>query len=176
MKSLKIAFSILLCVTILSIGASVVCAVIAGNTAESFRDYRSSVITTLSALHGQLNSSKQAFTEALARLDGLQNEDEESMTETTVPESTEPATESESESIKQPQATPETEPLTQPIVMFIAREVGGRIGIYDANGTLLRTLSVPVATLPRADREQLQAGIALKSEQELAALIADYEG
>ena len=47
MKRLKIAFGILLCITILSVGASVVCAVIAGNVAESFRDYRSSVITTL---------------------------------------------------------------------------------------------------------------------------------
>ena len=173
MKSLKIAFSILLCVTILSIGASIVCAVIAGNTAESFRDYRSSVITTLSALHGQLNSSKQAFTDALARLDGLQKEGDETIQESTAPETTVTETETESQTIKQPEAAPEP---TEPATLFTAREVGGRIGIYDANGTLLRTLNIPVATLPRADREQLAIGITLKSEQELAALIADYEG
>ena len=175
MRSLKIAFSILLCVTILSVGASVVCAVIAGNTAESFRDYRSSVITTLSSLHGQLNSSKQAFTDALARLDGLQKEDEpmESDTQSTAPESTAPETEAESQSIKQPEAAPET---TASAVMFTAREINGRIGIFDASGALVRTLTVPVVTLPRADREQLSAGIALTSQAELDALIADYEG
>ena len=175
MKRLKIAFGILLCITILSVGASVVCAVIAGNVAESFRDYRSSVITTLSSLHGQLNSSKQAFTDALARLDGLQKEDEpmESDTQSTAPESTAPETESESQSIKQPEAAPES---TAPAVMFTAREVNGRIGIFDASGALVRTLTVPVVTLPRADREQLSAGIALASQAELDALIADYEG
>ena len=175
MKRLKIAFGILLCITILSVGASVVCAVIAGNVAESFRDYRSSVITTLSSLHGQLNSSKQAFTDALARLDGLQKEDEtvESDTQSTAPESTAPETESESQSIKQPEAAPES---TAPAVMFTAREVNGRIGIFDASGALVRTLGVPVVTLPRADREQLAAGIALASQAELDALIADYEG
>ena len=175
MKRLKIAFGILLCITILSVGASVVCAVIAGNVAESFRDYRSSVITTLSSLHGQLNSSKQAFTEALARLDGLQKEDEpmESDTQSTAPESTAPETESESQSIKQPEAAPES---TAPAVMFTAREVNGRIGIFDASGALVRTLGVPVVTLPRADREQLAVGITIHSEEELKALIEDFSG
>ena len=175
MRSLKIAFSILLCVTILSIGASVVCAVIAGNTAESFRDYRSSVITTLSSLHGQLSSSKPAFTEALARLDCLQNEAQsESETESASQTETTPAqTEAESESIKQPEASPET---TVPAVLYTVREVGGRIGIFDASGALTRTLNVPVATLPRADREQLSVGITLGSEQELQALIEDCLG
>ena len=175
MRPLKIAFSVMLCVTILSVGASVVCAVIAGNTAESFRDYRSSVITTLSSLHAQLNSSKQAFTDALARLDGLQQEDEpftESDAESTAPE-TETETETESQSIKQPEAAPES---TAPAVLFTAREVNGRICIFDANGALVRTLSVPVATLPRADREQLAAGIPLISQAELDALIEAFEG
>lgn len=180
MKSLKIAFSILLCVTILSVGASVVCAVIAGNTAESFRDYRSSVITTLSSVHGQLSSSKQAFAEALARLDGLQNETEtaESIHESTAPESTAPETESESESIKQPEASPETDaPETAvPTALYTVREIGGRIGIFDAGGALVRTVNVPVATLPRADRQQLAVGITIHSEEELQTLIEDFSG
>ena len=100
MRSLKIAFSVLLCVTILSVGASVVCAVIAGNTAESFRDYRSSVITALSSLHAQLNSSKQAFAEALTYLEGEQNTEQQ----------TEPATESMTESATdEQQSTAQTE-------------------------------------------------------------------
>ena len=177
MKSLKIAFSILLCITILSVGASVVCAVIAANTAEYFRDYRSSVITTLSSVHGQLNSTKRAFTDALARLDGLQNETNtdfaESDIESTAPETTAPETESESESIKQPEAAPET---AVPTALYTVREIGGRIGIFDAGGALVRTVNVPVATLPRADREQLAVGITIHSEEELKALIEDFSG
>lgn len=175
MKSLKIAFSILLCVTILSVGASVVCAVIAGNTAESFRDYRSSVITTLSSLHGQLTSSKQAFAEALARLDGMQDENEtESVHDSTAPDTTAPETETESESIRQPEATaPETD---APTALYTVREVSGRIGIFDQSGVLVRTLNVPVATLPRTDREQLAVGIIIHSEQELQTLIEDFSG
>ena len=180
MKSLKIAFSILLCVTILSLGAAVVCAVIAGNTAESFRDYRSSVITTLSSVHGQLNSTRQAFTDALARLDGLQNETETvgSVHESTAPESTAPETESESESIKQPQSSPETAApdSVAPTALYTVREIGGRIGIFDMGGALVRTLNVPVSTLPRADRQQLAVGITIHSEEELQTLIEDFSG
>ena len=175
MKSLKIAFSILLCVTILSLGAAVVCAVIAGNTAESFRDYRSSVITTLSSVHGQLNSTRQAFTDALARLDGLQNETE---TVGSIHESTAPETESESESIKQPQSSPETAApdSVAPTALYTVREIGGRIGIFDMGGALVRTLNVPVSTLPRADRQQLAVGITIHSEEELQTLIEDFSG
>ena len=173
MKSLKIAFSILLCITILSVGASVVCAVIAANTAEYFRDYRSSVITTLSSVHGQLNSTKRACTDALARLDGLQNDTEGVIDASTAPETTAPETESESESIKQPEAAPET---AVPTALYTVREIGGRIGIFDAGGALVRTVNVPVATLPRADREQLAVGITIHSEEELKALIEDFSG
>lgn len=183
MKSLKIAFSILLCVTILSLGAAVVCAVIAGNTAESFRDYRSSVITTLSSVHSQLSSTRQAFTDALARLDGLQAETETetvgSIHESTAPESTAsestaPETECESNSIKQPEAAaPET---AAPTALYTVREIGGRIGIFNENGALVRTVNVPVATLPRTDRQQLAVGITIHSEEELQALIEDFSG
>ncbi len=175
MKSLKIAFSILLCVTILSVGASVVCAVIAGNTAESFRDYRSSVITTLSSLHAQLSSSKQAFADALTYLDGAQSAgaDTEMATET-LPEGTQEDTQgSQSDTLPQPEAVPET---TVPAILYTVREVNGRIGVFDASGALMRTLNVPVATLPRADREQLAVGITLGSKEELNALIEDFSG
>ncbi len=176
MKSLKIAFSILLCVTILSVGASVVCAVIAGNTAESFRDYRSSVITTLSSLHAQLSSSKQAFSDALTYLEGVQVMQPAPAPETeALPESdsSTDTTGTQSETLPKPEAAPET---TAPTAMFTVREIGGRIGVFDASGTLVRTLNVSVATLPRADREQLSVGITLGSEQELQALIEDFSG
>ena len=179
MKSLKIAFCILLCVTILSVGASVVCAVIAGNVAESFRDYRSSVITTLSSLHAQLSSSKQAFADALTYLDGAKETETQTEHATQkLPATEPPSTETEQNTtatdvMKDPQLAPES---SAPTVLFTVREVDGRIGIYDQNGSLVRTLNVPVATLPRADREQLAMGITLTSQQELNALIEDYSG
>ena len=185
MRALKIAFSLLLCVTILSVGASVVCAVIAGNTAESFRDYRSSVITALSSLHAQLKGSQQAFADALTYLDGAQEADKstEHATQTLPTPESDPETQPSTETTEQQSGTADamqneqTAPVAKPsAVMYTVREVNGCIGIYDADGTLLRTLQVPVSTLPRADREQLAVGIALTSKQELDALIEDYSG
>lgn len=170
MKSLKIAFGILLCVTILSVTASVVCAVIAGNTAEYFRDYRSSVTTMLSSLHAQLNDSREAFADALTYKDSLTTEAPTSEPETeTVPENTQAST----------TAPAPEQPDTDAAVNATTYTVGildGRIGIWDADGTLIETLNVAVATLPRADREQLSAGIVVCGEDELGALIEDYSG
>ena len=178
MKSLKIAFCILLCVTILSVGASVVCAVIAGNVAESFRDYRSSVITTLSSLHAQLNSSKQAFADALTYLDGTNDkEDKTEHAVQTLPTPDQPGEMTEQDSTEPLQTQPPTQDRPQsPVTLYTVREVDGRIGIYDRDGALVKTLNVPVATLPRADREQLAVGIVVTSAHELDALIEDFSG
>lgn len=168
MKSLKIAFGILLCVTILSVTASVVCAVIAGNTAEYFRDYRSSVTAMLSSLHAQLNDSKEAFADALTYKDSLTTEAPTSEPETeTAPESTEAVTNAPEQ--------PDTD-ATVNAATYTVGILDGRIGIRDADGKLIDTLNVAVATLPRADRELLAAGITVYGEDELAALIEDYSG
>lgn len=168
MKSLKIAFGILLCVTILSVTASVVCAVIAGNTAEYFRDYRSSVTTMLSSLHAQLNDSKEAFADALTYRDSLTTEAPTAAPETeTAPESTEAATDAPD--------MPDTDAAVN-TATFTVGILDGRIGIWNKDGTLEKTLNVAVATLPRADREQLAVGITVYGEDELAALIEDYSG
>ena len=178
MKSLKIAFAVLLCVTILSVGASVVCAVIAGNVAESFRDYRSSVITALSSLHAQLNSSKQAFADALNYLDSAQD-----VAKQTEPEmQTAPAAEQTTEKIEQEstdalkQDKPSPQESTVAAAVYTVKAVDGKIAIFDQSGALVRTLNVAVATLPRADREQLAVGIVINGEEELNALIEDYSG
>lgn len=166
MKSLKIAFSILLCVTILSVSASVVCAVIAGNVADSFRDYRSSVACMLSSLYAQLNESKQAFANALTYKDAQTEQD-------TTQAQTEPATtpaELPTEAPTQDDADADVK------IAYTLKTLDGRIGVFDAQGTLLRTVNVAVSTLPRTDREQLAVGIAVYSEQELGALIEDFSG
>lgn len=168
MKSLKIAFGILLCVTILAVGASVVCAVIAGNTAEYFRDYRSSVTTLLSSLYGQLGDLREEQANTPAYKDALT--DEEQTTEPTT--QTAPGTDDRNTTAQSPEP-----PVTDAAAAaYTVRELDGRIGIYGEDGTLLRTVNVSVATLPRADREQLAAGITLTSRQELEALILDFSG
>ena len=57
---------------------------------------------------------------------------------------------------------------------FCLRTVGEKIGVYTADGTLLLTLEIRVDTLPAADREALQNGIAVDSPQKLLALLRDY--
>lgn len=168
MKSLKIAFGILLCVTILAVGASVVCAVIAGNTAEYFRDYRSSVTNLLSSLYGQLDDLREEQANTPAYKDAL-TEGEPTTDPTT---QTEPGTDAPDTTAQSPEP-----PVTDAAaVAYTVRELDGRIGIYGEDGTLLRTVNVSVATLPRADREQLAVGITLTSRDELEALILDFSG
>lgn len=57
---------------------------------------------------------------------------------------------------------------------FCVRESNGKIGIYTADGLLLKVLDVAVETLPEADREALKNGITVASWQELISLIQDF--
>ena len=59
---------------------------------------------------------------------------------------------------------------------FLLRETDGRVGIYSADGVLLKLLDVPVNHLPKADREALAKGISVSSWQELIAIVQDYTG
>ncbi len=54
------------------------------------------------------------------------------------------------------------------------KEHNGQIGIFDAEGKLLKTIDTYVKTLPKADRDQLQEGIEIKSEKELYSIIEAY--
>ena len=58
---------------------------------------------------------------------------------------------------------------------FILRETGDRIGVYTANGHLIRTIETIVSTLPPAERDALSAGICVDSWEELFERIQDYE-
>ena len=59
---------------------------------------------------------------------------------------------------------------------FEVRESDGKIAIFDADGSLLRMLEVPVCTLPSCDRDALAAGIPVRSWRELQSLIEDFGG
>lgn len=64
----------------------------------------------------------------------------------------------------------------QPLeVLYRVGVFRGMIGVYDTDGVLLRTVNTAVATLPQTDRQSLEAGIFVLSDEELEALIARYE-
>ena len=54
-----------------------------------------------------------------------------------------------------------------PEPLYTVRAHEGIIGIFDADGTLCRSVNVFVMTLPEADREALAAGIPAYSEEEM---------
>ncbi len=110
-------------------------------------------------------------------------------TETETERETERETESETLPIPEtPETTPEAPPPTVetelnggdgevffPTALYIIGEHKGRIGVFDATGTLLRTVNVFVMTLPRADREALAVGIAVYSPEEVEEVVGRYE-
>ena len=82
-----------------------------------------------------------------------------------------PATDTEELTV--PEAnTPETMPPARWYTVSVYENI---IGIFDSDGRAVRTVNVVVDTLPRADREELTAGIAVYSEEELQALVERYE-
>ena len=58
--------------------------------------------------------------------------------------------------------------------LFWVQEYGEKIGIFSEDGTLLEVLDVYVKTLPKADRDLLEEGFMLFSEEELRAIREDY--
>ena len=57
---------------------------------------------------------------------------------------------------------------------FCLRESNGALGIYTADGYLVKTLDVSINTLPSAARDALRKGITVGSWEELIELIQDY--
>ena len=57
---------------------------------------------------------------------------------------------------------------------FCMREANGKIAIYTSDGYLVKTLDLPVATLPKADQSALREGISVSSWREVLALIQDF--
>ena len=57
---------------------------------------------------------------------------------------------------------------------FYLCEINGHVGIYTADGYLLKILDIRTDSLPSADREALGDGIHLASWRELIAWVQDY--
>ena len=70
---------------------------------------------------------------------------------------------------KEPAATTDTAPEA-----FCVKEANGKIGVFTADGYLVRWLEVSIDDLPPADRELLRVGIVVGSWRELITLIQDY--
>ena len=50
------------------------------------------------------------------------------------------------------------------------------VGVYDADGVLLRLVDLPLSVLPEGDVERLRKGISVENGDALAALIVDFGG
>ena len=59
---------------------------------------------------------------------------------------------------------------------YLLRECNGKIGIFTADGDLIRMEETSVETLPPRDREALQNGIPAKDWREVLSLLQDLGG
>ena len=50
------------------------------------------------------------------------------------------------------------------------------VGVYDADGVLLRLVDLPLSVLPEGDVARLREGISVENADALAALIVDFGG
>ena len=71
-----------------------------------------------------------------------------------------------------PDAFPSPTPMPDPN-SYLIKEVNGKIGIYQ-NGELLRVVDVDVSTLRPNDAQQIEQGIVLQTDQDLASFLEDY--
>ena len=68
----------------------------------------------------------------------------------------------------------ESDTAPQNTALYILREYNGKIGVFSADGGLLKTVSVMVSSLPAQDKTALAAGISVSSYEELHALLEDF--
>ncbi len=73
-----------------------------------------------------------------------------------------------------PEPLPVSAP-AEPAAKYAARIVEGRVAIYRAGARFpMEVTEIEVSSLPRADREALEAGIDLPDEEAIAHLLEDY--
>ena len=77
------------------------------------------------------------------------------------------------ESSPTPSITPDS-PSKEEAEGWIVKEYEGKIGIFQADGTLIYTIDTYVKTLPEADRRLLGEGLTVQTRSELNAIIEDY--
>ena len=74
-----------------------------------------------------------------------------------------------------PVLAPEQGEPTEEKVCYCLRLDGDTLGVYDADGYLIKMLETRTALLPQKEREKLAAGIWAESWVEMQKLVQDYE-
>ncbi len=139
----------------------------------------------------QESAPDESETENRGDTETAPSSESESVTEVELETETELETEVETESVTLPthesQETEPTEsettapepapsePSDTPTELYIITTHNGRIGVFDATGTLVRTVNVFVFTLPDTDRQALEVGIAAYSRAEADRIASKYE-
>ncbi len=62
-----------------------------------------------------------------------------------------------------------------PSEIYYMKSVNGTVGVYSADGYLIRMLNVRLETLPTAEQKALKEGITATSWEEILNLIQDYD-
>lgn len=61
-----------------------------------------------------------------------------------------------------------------PQTKYLVKEHMGMVAVFSEGGQMIKLTDFPVATLPKADRDELAEGVAIDSDVELALLLEDY--
>ena len=92
--------------------------------------------------------------------------------EVTIPTHNSPETQAPSEETSDAAASVEADTSAAAYLLTVHDDV---IGVFDGDGELVRTVNVFVMTLPEAEQKALAVGILANSEEELLALLEQYE-
>lgn len=77
-----------------------------------------------------------------------------------------------------PAKTEQDEPAKEVVASverYWLRASGDKIGLYNAEGKLLKLVEIPLTSLPASMREELSRGVSLSSLEELFELLRDLE-
>lgn len=72
--------------------------------------------------------------------------------------------------------TEEESTSTSQIKYFTVKNYGQKIGVFNEEQTLVSVIEVYTKTLPKADRDLLEKGMVVFSEDELRRIVEDYTG
>ena len=168
---------LLITVIALALGWTLLLTVFTGSVAEELKLLRREKLSDTIYLRCRIRELESSFAAFLLQPPADSDQAVGGAPDTDAPESNDgdPTEEITLPTHDSPETVPPVEDTHRPAAQYILAEHNGILGVFDAAGELLRTVNVYVMTLPHADREALTVGIPAYSEEEIDALVAQYE-
>lgn len=171
----KLAKIALIAALVMSVGGSALASTFAALTRSAQAELRQHNISEMLSLKSRirkLESGLSAIADALpdekeAQGDASQVNAEPDDTEVMLPE----------ETVAEAVVTHAEAHAAEPVAErgYIISVYRGIIGVFDADGRLLRTVNVSVATLPASDRDALLDGIPASTQEQMLEIVGQYE-